>query len=292
MTQTIRDISASQIPSEDNSASDFVVLRASGSSHGYWRELWKYRELFVFLAWRDLKVRYKQTVIGVAWAVIRPLLTMIIFTVLFSKLAKLPSPDDVPYPVLVMAGLIAWQFFAAVMGEGSQSVLSNANLITKVYFPRVIVPASVMAVALADLAITGTMTLLLMAWYSTIPSWHVVFLPGFLLMAIAAALGVGFWLSALTVRHRDMRFVIPFIVQFGLYVTPVGFSTASVPVEWRPFFALNPMVGVIEGFRWCLLGVGLLGGGILPISLAVSLVLLVTGFRYFRATERQFADTI
>lgn len=292
MTTTLPELVTHPAHDIDSSLQELIVVRAAGSDRGYWRELWKYRELFYFLAWRDLKVRYKQTVIGVAWAVIRPLLTMIIFTVVFSRLAKLPSTGDVPYPVLVMAGLIAWQFFAAVMGEGSQSIVSNANLITKIYFPRVIVPASVLAVAMADLAITGMLTLLLMAWYRVWPSWHIIALPAFLLMAIAAALGVGLWLSALTVRYRDMRFVIPFTVQFGLYVTPVGFSTATVAAAYRPLYALNPMVGVIEGFRWSLLGTGELSGGILPISVTTALLLLVTGFRYFRATERSFADTI
>jgi lipopolysaccharide transport system permease protein len=269
-----------------------VVIRPGGAAGGYWAELWRYRELFAFLAWRDLKVRYKQTVIGVAWAVLRPLLVMAIFTVVFGRLANLPSPDGVPYPLLVMAGMIAWQFFAGVMGEGSGSVLSNANLITKVYFPRVIVPASVVAVAFADLLVTAGLLVGMMAWFRFAPPWQVVLLPGFLLVALTAALGVGLWLSALTVRYRDVRFVIPFLVQFGLYVTPVGFSTLAVPEEYRPLFALNPMVGVIEGFRWCLLGTGAVGGWTVPVSTAVSVGLLVTGFRYFRATERRFADTI
>lgn len=269
-----------------------TVLRAGGAAGGYWAELWRYRELFLFLAWRDLKVRYKQTAIGVAWAVIRPLIVLVIFTVVFGRLAHLPSPAGIPYPLLVMAGMVAWQFFAAVMGEGSTSVLANANLITKVYFPRVIVPASVVAVALADLLITAALMLGLMAWYGFVPSWQVVALPGFLLVALAAGLGVAFWLAALTVRYRDVRFVVPFLVQFGLYVTPVGFSTFAIPAEYHPLAALNPMVGVIEGFRWCLLGTGAVGGWVLPISAASALVLLVSGFRYFRAAERQFADTI
>lgn len=271
---------------------DEVILRPGGSSRGYWAELWRYRELFFFLAWRDLKVRYKQTTVGVAWAVIRPLLVTTIFVVMFGRLAHLPSPDGVPYPLLVLAGMIAWQFFAAVMGEGSNSVLSNANLISKVYFPRIVVPASVVAVAFADLVITGLMTIGLMAWYRFVPSVQVLLLPAFLLLALAAALGVGFWLSALTVRYRDVRFIIPFLVQFGLYVTPVGFSTQIVPEVYRPLFALNPLVGVIEGVRWCLLGTGVLDHGVLPISAAVAVGLLVTGFLYFRKTERVFADTI
>lgn len=269
-----------------------IVIRPGASGGAYWAELWRYRELFYFLAWRDIKVRYKQTVIGIAWAVIRPLLTMVIFTLLFGRLAGLPSPDGVPYPVLVMAGLVAWQFFASVMSEGSNSVLGSANLITKVYFPRIIVPGSVTAVAFADLAITGILTLLLMAFYGVIPSGQIVFLPIFLLLCLGAALGVSFWLAALTVRYRDMRFVIPFLVQFGLYVTPVGFSTFSVPSVYRPIFALNPMVGVIEGLRWSLLGVGAVDGWTLPVSVLVCVILLTTGFRYFRSTERHFADTI
>ena len=269
-----------------------VILRPGGSSRGYWAELWKYRELFYFLAWRDLKVRYKQTTIGVAWAVIRPLLVTVIFVVLFDRLAGLPPPEGVPYPLLVLAGMVAWQFFAAVMGEGSNSVLANANLVTKVYFPRIIVPASVVAVAMADLLITGLLTVGLMCWYQHPPTVQVLLLPAFIALAMAAALGVGFWLSALTVRYRDVRFVIPFLVQFGLYVTPVGFSTTAVPEVYRPLFALNPMVGVIEGFRWCLLGSGVLDGGVLAVSTVSAAVLLVSGFWYFRTTERRFADTI
>lgn len=271
---------------------DEIVLRPSGPAGGYWAELWRYRELFLFLAWRDLKVRYKQTVIGVAWAVLRPLIVMAIFVVIFGRLAGLPSPGDVPYPLLVMAGMVAWQFFATVMGEGSNSVLANANLITKVYFPRVIVPASVVAVAFADLAITGVLMLGLMAIYGMLPPVQVLLLPLFVLLGLAAALGAGLWLSALTVRFRDVRFVVPFVVQFGLYATPVGFSTFAVPEPYRPLFAINPMVGVIEGFRWCLLGSGAIGDWVLPVSAASAAVLLVSGFRYFRATERRFADTI
>jgi lipopolysaccharide transport system permease protein len=254
--------------------------------------LWRYRELFAFLAWRDLKVRYKQTSVGVAWAVIRPLLVTIIFVTVFGRVAKLPSPDGIPYPLLVLAGMTAWQFFAAVMAEGSNSILGNANLISKVYFPRVIVPASVVVVAFADLLITGVMTGALMIWYSALPPIQVLLLPVMILMALAAAMGVGLWLSALTVRYRDVRFIVPFLVQFGLYVTPVGFSTATVPEKYQAFFALNPMVGVIEGFRWCLLGSGIIGGWVMPVSVLSTIVLLTTGFRFFRKTERQFADII
>ncbi len=273
-------------------ASDEIVLRPGGNSRGYWNELWRYRELFAFLAWRDLKVRYKQTTVGVAWAVIRPLLVTVIFVTVFGRLANLPSPEGVPYPLLVLAGMTAWQFFATVMADGSNSVLSNANLISKVYFPRVIVPASVVVVAFADLLITGLMTLALMAWYGVLPPVQVLLLPVMILLALASALGVGFWLSALTVRYRDVRILVPFLVQFGLYVTPVGFSTTAVPERYHPLFALNPMVGVIEGFRWCLLGTGAVDGWVLPVSAISAVAFLVTGFRYFRATERQFADII
>lgn len=269
-----------------------TVIRPNRGSAHYWAEVWRFRELFVFLAWRDLAVRYKQMTIGIAWALIRPLITMVIFTLVFGRLAGLESPGGVPFALLVMAGLLPWQFFAAVMAEGSASLLTNAHLITKVYFPRLIVPASSVAVALADLLVAGGLLTGMMLWYRHTPPWQIVLLPVFLALGMAAALGVGFWLSALTVKYRDFRFVVPFMVQFGLYVTPVGYSTASVPEEYRPLFALNPLVGVIEGFRWCLLGVGEVGGWVLPISTGVSAGLLVTGFRYFRNSERRFADTI
>ena len=262
-----------------------------GTSH-YWAELWQYRELFAFLAWRDLAVRYKQMTIGVLWALLRPLLTMVVFSVVFGRLAGLPSPGGVPFPLLVMAGLLPWQFFSAVMSEGSTSLLTNSHLITKVYFPRLIVPTSTVAVALADLLVAGGLMGVLMAWYRFLPPARVVLLPAFLLLGTAAALGVGFWLSTLTVRYRDFRYVVPFMVQFGLYLTPVGYSTASIPEMYRPLFALNPLVGVIEGFRWCLLGVGEVGPNVMAPSAVMAAVLLVSGFAYFRACERRFADTI
>ena len=271
---------------------DEIVLRPGGASRGYWAELWRYRELFVFFAWRDLKVRYKQTAVGVAWAVIRPVLTTAVLVIVFSRLANMDAPAGIPYPLMVLAGMTAWQFFASVMSEGSGSVLTNANLISKVYFPRVIVPASVVAVALADLAITGVITALVMLWYAFMPPLQVLLLPAMLLLALASALGVGFWLSALMVQYRDVRFIVPFLAQFGLYITPVGYSAAKVPEQYQPLFALNPMVGVVEGFRWCLLGEGCVDGWILPISTASALMLLWSGFRYFRVTERRFADII
>jgi lipopolysaccharide transport system permease protein len=271
---------------------DEVILRPGGTSQGYWVELWKYRELFYFLAWRDLKIRYKQTTVGVVWAVLRPLLMTFIFVFVFGKVGQFEPPPGIPYTLLVLSGMIAWQFFATVMGDGSNSVLSNANLISKVYFPRIVVPASVVAVALADLGITALITVGFMAWYAFLPPLQVLLLPLFLVLALAAAMGVGFWLSALTVRYRDVRLVVPFLVQFGLFVTPVGYRLANISEEYRLLYALNPMVGVIEGFRWCLLGTGLLGDGVLPVSTAMAVFLLVSGFWYFRKTERVFADTI
>jgi lipopolysaccharide transport system permease protein len=268
-----------------------LVVEAGKTAGQYWRDLWRYRELFYFLAWRDLKVRYKQTVIGVAWALIRPLVTMVIFTIVFGKLAKLDAPPGVPYALLVLAGMLPWQFFAGAMSESGTSLLVNANLISKVYFPRLITPASVILVSFADLLIAGTLMLGLMAWYGFVPPWQVVFLPVYLAFALAAALGAGLWLSALTVKYRDFRYIVPFIAQFGLYVSPVGFSLTVIPEEWRLTCAVNPMAGIIEGFRWALLG----SEGywsVQAVSLAVTVLLLVSGFWYFRTTERAFADTI
>jgi lipopolysaccharide transport system permease protein len=275
----------------DAAAETELVVEAGKTAGQYWRDLWRYRELFYFLAWRDIKVRYKQTTVGIAWALIRPLLTMVIFTIVFGRLAKLPAPGEIPYPLLVMAGMLPWQFFANAMSECGGSILANANLISKVYFPRLITPASVVLVTFVDLLISGVLMLGLMAWYGFTPPWQVLTLPVFLVLALAAALGVGLWLSALTVKYRDFRYIVPFVVQFGLYVSPVGFSTDVVPEEWRLVFALNPMTGTIEGFRWALLGSPLRPAE-LAVSTCVTILLLVTGFAYFRATERQFADTI
>jgi lipopolysaccharide transport system permease protein len=269
-----------------------LVVQAGKTSGLFWRDLWRYRELFYILAWRDLKVRYKQTAIGVAWALIRPLLTMVIFTVIFGKLANLPSPHGVPYPLLVLAGMLPWQFFATAINECGTSILNNAQLIAKVYFPRLITPASVVLVSFADLLIAGALIFGLMVWYGYPPPVQVVTLPAFLAMGLAAALGVGLWLAALTVKYRDFRYIVPFIAQFGLYVSPVGFSSAVVPERWRLAFALNPMTGVIEGFRWALLGGEVFHWPEQVVSLSVTALLLVSGFRYFRATEREFADTV
>lgn len=269
-----------------------LVIEAGRSDRQYWRDLWRYRELFYFLAWRDILVRYKQTVIGMMWALIRPFLTMVVFSVVFGQLAKLPS-EGVPYPILVFAAMLPWQFFANSLSECSNSLISNANLVSKVYFPRLVVPASAIVVSFVDFMISGVILLGLMAWYNFIPSWRIITLPLFILIAFAAALGAGLWLSTLSVKYRDFRYIVPFLVQFGLYVSPVGFSSSIVPIEWRWLYSLNPMVGVIDGFRWAILG------GEFQIywtgfwlSTGLVTLLLISGVRYFRAYERTFADVI
>ncbi len=270
-----------------------LILEAGRAERNYWSDLWHYRELFAILAWRDVAVRYKQTVIGIAWAVVRPLLTMVIFTVVFGKLAKLPTDGDVPYPVLVFAGMLPWFLFSSILGEASNSLVGNANLISKVYFPRLIVPASAGVVALVDFTINLLILFGLMVWYGFLPNWQIVFLPAFIVLAVLASLGPALYITALNVKYRDFRFIIPFVVQFGLYVSPVGFSSAVIPEQWRFWYSLNPVVGVIDGFRWCLLGgeSQLYMPGFLA-SLAVVAFMLWYGVRYFRRTERTFADLV
>jgi lipopolysaccharide transport system permease protein len=273
-------------------ATEVLVIEAGHTELHYWRDLWRYRELFYFLAWRDILVRYKQTAIGIAWAVIRPLLTMVVFTVVFGKLGKFPS-EGVPYPILVYAAMLPWQFFASSLSEASGSLIGNANLISKVYFPRLIVPVSAVITSFVDFLIAGVIMLALMAWYGFWPDWRIVALPLFMLLAFAAAMGAGLWLTALNVKYRDFRYVVPFIVQFGLYISPVGFSSSVVPEKWRLLYSLNPMVGVIDGFRWALLGgkTTLYMPGF-ALSLAAVMLLLATGVVHFRRTERTFADII
>ncbi len=275
-----------------NEAPDALILEAGRTQRHYWGDLWRYRELFWFLAWRDILVRYKQTAIGILWAVLRPLLTMMVFVVVFGVLGKFPS-EGVPYPILVYSAMLPWQFFANALSESSGSLIGNASLISKVYFPRLIIPTSSIVPSLVDLAISGVILVGLMAWYDFWPDWRVLTLPLFILVALAAALGAGLWFTALNVRYRDFRYVVPFIVQFGLYISPVGFSTTVVPEQWRPLYSLNPMVGVIDGFRWALLAgrtsVDVPG---MALSLALIAVLLVAGVAYFRRTERTFADVI
>lgn len=270
-----------------------ITLEAGAAQRHYWRDLWRYRELFQVLAWRDLAVRYKQTVIGVAWAVVRPVLTMVIFTVIFGRVAKLPTEGSAPYALMVFAGMLPWMFFSTAISDASLSLISSSNLISKVYFPRLIVPAATIIVAFVDFLIGLFLMALLMMWYRFTPGWEIIALPPLILMAIAASLGPGLWITAVNVRYRDFRYVIPFLVQFGMYVSPVGFSSSIVPEKWRLLYSLNPMVGVIDGFRWALLGgetqVYLPG---FLVSLSVITFFLWLGIRQFRRLERSFADLI
>ncbi len=268
-----------------------LVIKAGQTEKHYWTDLWRYRELFFILAWRDVAVRYKQTVIGVAWAVIRPLLTMIIFSVIFGRIAKLPS-NGVPYPLFVAAAMLPWQFFANALTEASGSLVENEKLITKVYFPRLVVPASSVIVSLIDFLISFVILSGLFVWYHVMPSWRLLALPGFVLLAFVAALGPGLIITALNVRYRDFRYAIPFIVQFGLYISPVGFSSAVVPGKWRLIYSLNPMVGVIDGFRWAICGVNTIYWPGFAISMMLVVSLMVLGISFFRRTERNFADLI
>lgn len=269
-----------------------LIIEAGRSERQYWQDIWRYRELFYFLAWRDILVRYKQTAIGIAWALIRPLLTMIVFTVIFGKIAKLPAAG-VPYPILVFAAMLPWQFFANSLTESSNSLINNSNLIAKVYFPRLIVPSSAVVVSFVDFLISGMILLGLMAWYDFAPSWRILTLPLWIAIAFAASLGVGLWLASLNVQYRDFRYIVPFIVQFGLYVSPVGFSSSIVPQQWRFLYSLNPMVGVIDGFRWAIIGgeSSLYLPGFL-LSLSLVFLLLISGVWFFRRMERTFADVI
>ncbi|MBL1200334.1 MAG: ABC transporter permease [Nostoc sp. GBBB01] len=270
-----------------------LIIEAGQTEQQYWKDLWRYRELFYFLSWRDILVRYKQTIIGMLWALIRPFLTMVVFSVIFGNLAKLPSEGTAPYPILVFAALLPWQFFASALTECSNSLIINANLISKVYFPRLIVPASSVIVSFVDFLVSGMLLVGLMAWYNFIPSWQILSLPLFIAIAFAASLGVGLWLAALNVEYRDFRYIVPFIVQFGLYISPVGFSSSIVPEQWRLLYYLNPMVGVIDGFRWAILGgeSKLYWTGF-SLSLGLVALLLVSGIWYFRKMERTFADVI
>lgn len=269
-----------------------LLIEAGRTELHYWKDLWRFRELFYFLSWRDILVRYKQTAIGIAWGVIRPLMTMIVFTVVFGKLAKLPS-EGVPYPMLVYVAMLPWQFFANSLTESSNSLITNANMLSKVYFPRIIMPASAVIVSLVDFLISFVILVVLMIWYQFIPDWRIVTLPFFLLLALIASLGFGFWLAALNVKYRDFRYIVPFIVQFGLYISPVGFSTNVVPEKWRLVYSLNPMVGVIDGFRWAILGgdVKIYWQGFF-LSTGLVFILFIGGVSYFRKTERYFADII
>ena len=255
------------------------------------RELWEYRELLYFLTWRDIKVRYKQTALGAAWAIIQPVFMMVVFSLFFGRLAKVPS-DGIPYPVFAFCALLPWQLFAHALTESSNSLVGNQNLITKVYFPRLVVPISAVLGGLLDFLIAFVILLGLMLYYGIVPGWAIVTLPGFILLAVLTALGVGLWLSALNVQYRDVRYTINFLVQFWLFATPVAYPSSLIPEKWRVFYGLNPMAGVVEGFRWALLGKADPPGAMLWVSVGVVLVILVGGLYYFRRMEQQFADIV
>ena len=270
-----------------------LILEKGRSEHHYWRDLWRYRELFLVLAWRDVAVRYKQTLLGVLWALLRPILTLLVLSVIFGRIARLPSEGGAPYPLMVLAGMLPWTFFASALSDASSSLITNVNLVSKVYFPRMIVPAATVVVAFIDFLVSLLVLVGLMLWYGFTPGLEIWLLPVFLVLAILASLGPGLWISALNVRYRDFRYVIPFLVQFGLYVSPVGFSSSLVPDKWRLLYSLNPMVGVIDGFRWCILGgntpVNWIG---FAVSMAVIFALLWLGITRFRNAENTFADVI
>ncbi|MDQ8204986.1 ABC transporter permease [Pelagicoccus sp. SDUM812003] len=269
-----------------------LVIEAGRAEKHYWKDLWRYRELFAFLVWRDILVRYKQTVVGVAWSLIKPLLTMLVLTFVFGKVGNMPS-GGVPYPLLVFCGMLPWQFFASGLSESGNSLVGNSSLISKIYFPRLIVPASSVITSFVDFIISSAFLTALMVWFQFLPSNNIIFLPVFMLLAFSASFGIGLWVAALMVRYRDFRFIIPFAVQFGLYISPVGFLSSVVPEQYRLIYSLNPMAGVIDGFRWSILGgehdiyiTGLL------LSSAMITIILISGIAYFRKTEKTFADVI
>ena len=281
---------SANIPASEN---DMLILEAGRADRHYWRDIWAFRELFFILAWRDVAVRYKQTVIGVAWAVVRPFLTMMIFTVVFGRLAQLPTDGNAPYPILVFAGMLPWFLFATILSDASAALVANSSLVGKVYFPRIIIPTAITIVALVDFVINLLILAGIMAWYRFMPGWQIVFLPAFVLLALLASLGPSLLMTSLNVKYRDFRYIIPFIVQFGLYVTPVGFSSGAVPEKWLFWYNLNPLVGVIDGFRWCIMGgESPLNWSRLTTSFVIVLEFLWLGMTYFRRTEKYLADLI
>lgn len=270
-----------------------IIIEPNRRERHYWLDLWQYRELFRILAWRDVSVRYKQTAIGALWAVIRPLLMMLVFTLIFGRIAKLPSDGSAPYALMVFAGMLPWTFFATSLAEAVNSLIVDTNLISKVYFPRLIVPTATIVVAFVDFLISFCILIALMVWYQFLPNWQILLLPAFMLAAFLTTMGPALWICALNVRYRDFRYVIPFIVQFGLYVSPVGFSSSVVPEQWRLLYYLNPMAGVIDGFRWCILGgqsQPYLPG--MAVGAGVTAFFLWLGLRQFRKMEKSFADLI
>lgn len=269
-----------------------LVIEPGRSEKNYWNDLWRFRELFLFMAWRDILVRYKQTAIGLAWSIIRPVLTMLVFTVVFGRLAKLPS-GGVPYPILVYAALLPWQFFSTSFADASASLIGNSNMLTKIYFPRLIIPVSTIIVNLVDFFISFLILVVLMFWYNFVPGWTILYLPFFIFLAFVVSLSAGLYVAALNVKYRDFKYIVPFVVQFGLYISPVGFTSSIVPEKWKLLYSLNPMVGIIDGFRWSILGgknqIYLPG---MALSILVVILILIFSIRYFRKMEKTFADII
>jgi lipopolysaccharide transport system permease protein len=286
-------MSATDLP-VDQTRSSVPVLQIDPIGHWIsidFKELWNYRELLYFLTWRDVKVRYKQTVLGAAWAIIQPLSMMLVFSLFFGRLAKIPS-DGIPYPLFTFCALIPWQLFAHSLTESSNSLVGNQHLITKIYFPRLVIPISAVLAGVVDFLIAFVILLLMMLYYGVSPGWAVITLPGFVLLTIITALGVGLWLSALNVKYRDVRYTMSFLVQFWLFATPVAYSSNLIPEKWRIVYGLNPMAGVVEGFRWALLGNAPPSGRMLWVSIGVVIVVLVGGLYYFRRMEQEFADIV
>jgi len=281
------DLSLTQTPEPT------LIIEPGRTEKNYWADLWRYRELFLILAWRDISVRYKQTIIGILWAILRPFLTMVVFTVIFGRIAKLPSDGSAPYALMVFAAMLPWSLFSTSLSEASGSLIGNANLIGKVYFPRLIIPTATLVTAFIDFLISFVILIGMMVYYQFAPGWTMLLLPLFILLALLASLGPGLWITALNVKYRDFRYIIPFVVQFGLYVSPVGFSSKIVPEKWRLLYSLNPIVGVIDGFRWCILGGNspvYLPGFLL--SLTIIAFFLWLGVSRFRKMEKTFADII
>ncbi len=269
-----------------------LIIEAGRPEKRYWADIWAFRGLFYFLTWRDIKVRYKQTALGVIWAFLRPFLTMIIFTIIFGHVAKMPTVGDTPYPIMVFAALLPWQMFANALSSSSNSMVSSANLISKIYFPRLIIPVGSAVTSLVDFCISFIVLCLLMLYFGFVPDVNIFLLPLFLFLALITALGAGILMSALNVSYRDFQYLIPFVVQMGLYISPVGFASSVVPDKWRLLYSLNPMVGVIDGFRWCILGQSNLYVPGFIASIVISVSLLILGITVFRKTERTFADKI
>ena len=268
-----------------------LVIEANRTGMLYLRDFWNYRELFFTLAWRDIVVRYKQTIVGILWTILRPLATMIIFTFVFGKIAKLPSDAGVPYVLMVFGGMLPWQFISGTITLGSDALVGNRGLISKVYFPRIIIPTARTITALVELLINALLFMLLFIWYFYVPSWHIVFLPLFLLMAVLLALGTTYFISSLNVKYRDFQYVVPFIVQLGLYISPIGFSSSVVPEKWRLLYACNPVVGIVDGIRWCLFNSPLMTESVIAAAM-ISILIFLFGVWFFRKTESEFADFI